>query len=71
MHNISNLFYFGTKLYKFRVVSPSIIRSLRVYIHQVHVIQVLWLYAFFWVISRSLNFIFRRFETLCSIFIGG
>jgi hypothetical protein len=29
MHNISNLFYFGTTLYMFRVVSPSIIRSLR------------------------------------------
>jgi hypothetical protein len=43
MH-ISNLFYFGTTLYKFRTVFPSIIRSLRLYIqHQVHVIQVLWL----------------------------
>jgi len=28
MHNISNLFYFGTTLYMFRTVSPSI-RSLR------------------------------------------
>jgi len=28
------------------------------------------LYAFFWVIPRRLNFIFRRFGTLCSIFIG-
>jgi len=36
MHNISNLFYFGTTLYMFRTVSPSIIRSLRLYIqHQV------------------------------------
>jgi len=26
--------------------------------------------AFFWVISRRLNFICRRFGTLCSIFIG-
>ena len=43
MHNISNLFYFGTTLYMFRTVSPSIIRSLRGYIqHQVYVIQVLW-----------------------------
>ena len=25
MHNISNLFYFGTKLYMFRTVSPSIL----------------------------------------------
>jgi len=44
MHNISNLFYFGTTLYlyMFRMVSPSIIRSLRLYIqHQVYVIQVL------------------------------
>ena len=29
MHHISNLFYFGTKLYMFRTVSPSTIRSLR------------------------------------------
>ena len=28
------------------------------------------LYAFFWVIPRRLNFIRRRFGTLCSIFIG-
>ena len=46
MQNISNLFYFGTTLYMFRSVSPSIIRSLRLYIqHQVYVIQVLWLLA--------------------------
>ena len=44
MHNISNLFYFGTTPYMFRTVSPSIIRSLRLYIpHQVYVIQVRWL----------------------------
>ena len=42
MHNISNLFYFGTTLYMFRTVSLSIIRSLRLHIqHQVYVIQVL------------------------------
>jgi hypothetical protein len=46
MHNINNLFYFGTTFYTFRAVSPSIIRSLRLYIqHQVYVIQVLWLLA--------------------------
>ena len=45
MHNISNLFYFGTTLYLFRTVSPSIIRSLRLYTHQVYVVQVLWLLA--------------------------
>ena len=46
MHSISNLFYFGTTLYMFRTVSPSIIRSRRLYIqHQVYVIQVLWLLA--------------------------
>ena len=28
------------------------------------------LYAFFWVITRRLEFICRRFRTLCSIFIG-
>jgi len=44
MHNISNLFYFGTTLYMFRTVFPSIVRSLRLYKqHQVYVIQVLWL----------------------------
>jgi hypothetical protein len=44
LHNISNLFYFGTKLYMFRTVSPSIIRSLRLYI-QPHSLQGLWLLA--------------------------
>ena len=42
MHNISNLFYFETTLYTFRMVFPPIIRSLRLYIQQqVYVIQVL------------------------------
>ena len=46
MHNISNLFYFGTTLYMFRTVSRSIVRNLRLYIqHQVYDIQVLWLLA--------------------------
>jgi hypothetical protein len=46
MHNISNLFYFGTTLYMFQTVFPSIIRSLRLYIqHQVYGIQVLRLFA--------------------------
>jgi hypothetical protein len=46
MHNISNLFYFGTTLYMFRAVSPPIIMSLRLHIqYQVYVIQVLWLLA--------------------------
>ena len=44
IQNILNLFYFGTTLYMFRTVSPSIIRSLRLYI-QHHTIQVLWLLA--------------------------
>ena len=44
MHNISNLFYFGTTLYMYRTVSPSIIRSLRLYV-QYHTIKVLWLRA--------------------------
>jgi hypothetical protein len=47
MHNISNLFYFGTTLYTFRTVSPSIIRSLRLYI-QHHTIQVVWLVLDSW-----------------------
>jgi hypothetical protein len=46
MHNISNLFYFGTTIYMYRTVSSSIIRSLRLFIqHQVRIIQVLWLLA--------------------------
>jgi hypothetical protein len=44
MHNISDFFYFGTALYMFWTVSPSIIRCLRLYI-QHHTIQVLWLLA--------------------------
>ena len=32
MHNISNLFYFGSTIYMFRTVSPSVISSLRLYI---------------------------------------
>jgi hypothetical protein len=49
MHNISNLFYFGTTLYMFWTVSPSIIRSLRLYMqHKVYVIQVLWLLGSKW-----------------------
>jgi hypothetical protein len=28
------------------------------------------MYVFFWVIPRRLNFICRRFGTLCSVFIG-
>ena len=46
MYSISNLFYFGTTIYMFRTVFPSIIRSLRLYIqHHVYAIQVLWLLA--------------------------
>jgi len=44
MHNISNLFYFGTALYMFRTISPSFIKSLRLYI-QHHTVQVLWLFS--------------------------
>jgi hypothetical protein len=40
MHNISNLFYFGTALYMFWAVFPSIIRSLGLYAQcQAYVIQ--------------------------------
>jgi hypothetical protein len=46
MKNISNLFYFGTTIYMFRTVFPSIVRSLRLYIQpQVYVIRVVWLLA--------------------------
>ena len=36
-----------------------------------HFVTNLKLYSFFWVIPRHLNFMCRRFGTLCSIFIGG
>jgi len=36
MHSISNLFYFETTLYMFRTVPPSIISSLRLYVHNIH-----------------------------------
>jgi len=39
MHNISNLFYFGTTLYMFPTVSPSIIRILRLYIYLMLYVQ--------------------------------
>ena len=39
MHNISNLFYFGTTFYMFRTVSPSIIRGLRLYVHLMLYVQ--------------------------------
>ena len=65
MHNISNLFYFGTTLYMFRTVSPSIIRSLRLYIqHQVYVIQVLWLLA-----SGNISFPLASSHRTCVIYI--
>jgi hypothetical protein len=44
MHNILNLFYFGTTLYMFRTVSPSIIRNSKLYV-QHHTIQDFWLLA--------------------------
>ena len=48
MHNVSNLFYFGTTLYMFRTVSSSIIRSLRLYVqhHVCHTGSVAALYMF-------------------------
>jgi hypothetical protein len=33
MHSISNLFYFGTTHYRIQTDFPSIIRSLRLYVH--------------------------------------
>jgi hypothetical protein len=42
MEGIRLLFYFGTILYMFRTVTPSIFRSLRLYIQR-HIVQVLWL----------------------------
>jgi hypothetical protein len=41
LYSISNLFYFGTTLYMFRAVFPSVIRRSRLYIQQqVYVRQV-------------------------------
>jgi len=39
MHNVSNLFYFGTTLYMSRTVFPSIIRILRLYIYLMLYVQ--------------------------------
>ena len=42
-HSISNLFYFGTTLYMFQAVSPSVTWSLRLYIqHQVCTVLDSW-----------------------------
>jgi hypothetical protein len=61
MHNISNLFYFGTTLYMFQTVFPSIIRSLSLYVqHEVNILQVLWLLA------SSFSLIY--FRSRCSFF---
>jgi hypothetical protein len=59
MHNISNLFHFGTTLYMFWTVTPPIIRSLRLYI-QHHTIQVLWLFA-----SRQPHNLYDIYLMLC------
>jgi len=75
MHNISNLFYFGTTLYTFRTVTPSIIRNLRLYIqHQVHVIQVLWLARKRWYSSFPLASSHRNCMTYtcgCGLWLAG
>ena len=58
MHNISNLFYFGTTLYMFQTVFPSIIRSLRLYVqHQVYVIPYIYIYVWYnvYVIHTSMS----------------
>jgi hypothetical protein len=69
MHNISNLFYFGTTFYMFRTVSPSIIRSLRLYIqHQVCVIQVLWNIASTIAASSSIGWQYLKlYVQLCAL----
>jgi len=45
MHKISNLYYFGTTFYMYLTLPTSNIRSLRLYIHQLYVMQDLWLLA--------------------------
>jgi len=76
-HNITNLFYFGTTLYILRTVSPSIIRSLRLYIqYQVYAIQVLagkqpqTLYDIYLMLYYSLRFLMMDGETseICKVF---
>jgi len=64
MHNISSLFYFGTALYMFRAVFPSVIMSLRLYIqHHIYVIQVLWLLAS----KQSKESVRHIPETVCTV----
>ena len=65
LHNISNLFYFGTTLYIFRTVFQSIIRSLRLCIqHQVYVRQLLWLLAYTWCCMYSLRLLMMDWKTV-------
>jgi len=72
MHNISNLFYFGTTLYMFRTVSPSIIGSLRLYIqYQVYVIQVLWLLGCLLASSQAATEpVWHIPDTVCKILVS-
>jgi len=43
--SVSNLFYFGMKLYMFRTVFPSVIRSSRMHIQQQAFVKEILLYA--------------------------
>ena len=47
------------------IISPLCCQNNNVWYVCVCLTQLYLLYAFFWVIPRRLNFVFRRFETLC------
>jgi len=45
--------------------SSTPVNILKLYTYLLTYLLTYWLYAFFWVIPRQLNFICRRFGTLC------
>jgi hypothetical protein len=56
---------------KRRCLTISVGIANKIYYYWFQTFAVFWmLYDFFWVVPRRLNFICRRFGTLCSIFIG-
>ena len=60
---VSYMFWFSSAIFR-KSSLPQ--RDLCMYQHISYV-----LYSFFWVIPLRLNFIWRRFGTFCSIFVGG
>jgi len=74
-----NIYHKAKRLIKCVVFGAASMSILIIYHNEVHFLHetelfqysLYMLYAFFWAILRRLNFIYRRFGTLCSIFIRG